>query len=171
MLLFPFKNKVSIYFNIKNTLVFLSFFFIWLISSDMWPLNQCIVNTSSVYIHWTCYVSSCNIYCFASYLRRTTFSHESRTEHSILFIQPLKYSAYLDYNWCSSYLIYLYLSFFWWGGCTVQNSPWMQKVSWAWLYVAVAKFRLSFSWLLAFLLNKQTKNTKRPKQTNLSRTS
>lgn len=112
MLLFPFKNKVIIYFNIKNTLLFMSFFFTWLISSDIWPLNQCIANTSSVYIHWTCYVSSCNIYCFASYLHRTTFSHESRTERSILFIQPLKYPVYLDFNSCSTYLICLSLGFF-----------------------------------------------------------
>lgn len=109
MLLFPFKNKVSIYFNIKNTLLFMSLFFIWLISSDIWPLNQCIVNTSSVYIQWTCYASSCNIYCFASYLHRTTFSHESRTKCSILFIWPLKYVAYLDSNSGSSYLICLSL--------------------------------------------------------------
>jgi len=109
MLLFPFKNKVSIYFSIKNILLFMSFFFIWLISSDFWPLNQCIVNTSSVYINWTCYVSSCNIYCFAGCLHSTTLSHESRTEHSILFIQPLKYSAYLDSNSCSCYLICLSL--------------------------------------------------------------
>lgn len=135
MLLFPFKNKVSIYFNIKNTLVFLSFFFIWLISSDMWPLNQRIVNTSSVYIHWTCYVSSCNIYCFASYLHRTTFSHESRTEHSILFIQPLKYSAYLDYNWCSSYLIYLYLSFFLVGGDVLSGCKRYLEHGFMWLWL------------------------------------
>lgn len=110
MLLFPFKHKVSIYLMLKTHFYSChSFFFIWLISSDIWPLNQCIVNTSSVYIHWTCYASSCNIYCFASYLHRTTFSHESRTECSILFIWPLKYAAYLDSNSCSSYFICLSL--------------------------------------------------------------